>query len=49
MKELLSEYALYNAWANKLIIDAMQKLDEAAAVKEIVSSFPSVLKWRIRG
>ena len=44
MKELLSEYALYNAWANKLIIDAMQKLDEAAAVKEIVSSFPSVLK-----
>src|SRR5271170_6104787 len=41
MKELLQQYARYNAWANKLIIEALLKLDEGAVDKEIISSFPS--------
>ncbi len=42
MKELLLQYAAYNVWANKLMIDAMQKLDATALDQEIVSSFPSL-------
>lgn len=42
MKELLLQYAQYNQWANKLIIDALLKLDEGAVDKDINSSFPSV-------
>lgn len=42
MKELLLQYAKYNIWANKLLIDVMQSLDEGAVDREIVSSFPSV-------
>ena len=44
MKELLLQYAQYNVWANKLIIDVLLKLEEGAADKEIISSFPSVFK-----
>ena len=42
MKELLLQYAAYNVWANKLIIDALLKLEEGAFDKEITSSFPSL-------
>ena len=42
MKELLLQYAHYNVWANKLMIDALLKLEEGAADKNMVSSFPSV-------
>ena len=44
MRELLLQYAQYNVWANKLIIDALLKLEEGAAEKEITTSFPSVFK-----
>lgn len=42
MKELLTQYTAYNVWANKLIIDALLKMDETAIDMEIVSSFPSL-------
>ena len=42
MKELLLQYAQYNVWANKLILDALLKLDDGAVDKEIASSFPSI-------
>lgn len=44
MRELLLQYAQYNVWANKLIIDVLLKLEEGAADKEITSSFPSIFK-----
>ncbi len=42
MKELLLQYAQYNVWANKLILDTILKLEHGATDKEIVSSFPSI-------
>ncbi len=42
MKELLLQYAKYNVWANKLIIETLLKLEEGAVDSEIISSFPSV-------
>ena len=42
MKELLLQYAQYNVWANKLILDAIVKLDNGAVDTEVMSSFPSV-------
>ena len=43
MKELLIQYARYNAWANKRIIDMLSKLDdEVIAEKEFISSFPTI-------
>ncbi len=42
MKDLLLQYAQYNQWANKLMIDAILQLKAGAADKEINSSFPSV-------
>jgi len=42
MKELLLQYAQYNLWANKLILDVLLKLEEGAVDTEINSSFPSV-------
>jgi uncharacterized damage-inducible protein DinB len=44
MKELLLQYAQYNIWANKRIIDALLKLDESSLDTEITSSFPSLRK-----
>ncbi|HRO43177.1 MAG TPA: DinB family protein [Flavipsychrobacter sp.] len=44
MKETLLQYAGYNVWANKRIIEVMMKLDAAQLNKEIVSSFPSLQK-----
>jgi uncharacterized damage-inducible protein DinB len=42
MKELLLQYARYNVWANKKIIDAMLKINAADLDKEIISSFSSI-------
>jgi uncharacterized damage-inducible protein DinB len=42
MKELLLQMAKYNLWANKRLIDVMQKLDDEKQNREIPSSFPSI-------
>jgi uncharacterized damage-inducible protein DinB len=44
MKELLLQYAQYNVWTNKLIIDAMLQLPQGAVDREVNSSFPSLRK-----
>ncbi len=44
MKQLLQQYAAYNLWANKKIIETANQLSEEQVNKEIVSSFPSVYK-----
>ena len=44
MKQLLQQYAAYNLWANKRIIETAQQLSNEQINKEIVSSFPSVYK-----
>lgn len=44
MKQLLQQYAAYNLWANKKIIETANLLSEEQVNKEIVSSFPSVYK-----
>ena len=44
MKQLLQQYAAYNNWANKKIIDTANQLSEEQINKEILSSFPSVYK-----
>jgi len=44
MKELLQQYAAYNIWATKQLVDRMSKLNEEDTGKEIVSSFPSIYK-----
>jgi uncharacterized damage-inducible protein DinB len=42
MKELLLQYARYNIWANKLMIDITLAQDVAILDTEVVSSFPSL-------
>ena len=44
MKQLLQQYAAYNTWANKKILETAKLLSEEQINKEIVSSFPSVYK-----
>lgn len=44
MKQLLQQYATYNFWANKKIIERVSQLPEEQIQKEIASSFPSVYK-----
>ncbi len=44
MKQLLQQYAAYNLWANKKIIETANQLSDEQVNKEIVSSFPSVYK-----
>jgi len=44
MKQLLQQYAAYNIWANKKIIETANQLTEEQINKEIESSFPSVYK-----
>lgn len=44
MKELLVQYATYNVWANKKILDRVAQLSEAQIHREIVSSFSSIYK-----
>ncbi len=42
MKELLNQYAQYNIWANKLVIDAILALPTDASDMTINSSFPTI-------
>jgi len=42
MKEILTQFAQYNVWANKLIIDTMLSLDNSLVTRETASSFPTV-------
>jgi len=42
MKELLLQYAQYNVWANKRVIDAMLKMEDGCTDREIISSFSSL-------
>ena len=44
MKELLQQYAGYNAWANLLLTDAIKQLSEEIIHQEIESSFGSIYK-----
>lgn len=44
MKQLLQQYAAYNTWANKRIVETALLLPDEQVNKEIVSSFPSVYK-----
>lgn len=44
MKELLKQYATYNIWANKQLIDVILKLTEEQQLAEIQSSFNSIYK-----
>ncbi|MDB5221534.1 MAG: hypothetical protein JWN83_201 [Chitinophagaceae bacterium] len=44
MKQLLQQYAAYNTWANKRIIEAANQLPGEQINKEIISSFPSIYK-----
>jgi len=44
MKQLLQQYAAYNVWANKRIIETAGLLTEEQVHKEMVCSFPSVYK-----
>lgn len=42
MKETLLQYAGFNVWANRRLIDTMLKLEPAQLEQEIVSSFSSI-------
>lgn len=44
MKQLLQQYAAYNSWANKRIVETASQLSNEQINKEITSSFPSVYK-----
>ncbi len=44
MKETLLQFARYNIWANKLMIDAILKLSPEQVDKEITSSFNTIRK-----
>ncbi len=42
MKQLLSESARYNAWANQNLVTLFQSVDDALISQTVVSSFPSI-------
>jgi uncharacterized damage-inducible protein DinB len=44
MKELLVKYTRYNLWANKKVCDFLTTLSEEQLNREIISSFPSLMK-----
>ena len=44
MKELLSQLARYNVWANQKVMDLILTLPEEKQVAEIPSSFNSLQK-----
>lgn len=44
MKELLTQYAAYNFWANKMLCDVISTLSEEQQEQHIKSSFPSLKK-----
>jgi uncharacterized damage-inducible protein DinB len=42
MKELLHNYTQYNLWANTLICNVLEKLDESLLDKKLISSFDTI-------
>jgi uncharacterized damage-inducible protein DinB len=42
MKQLLSESARYNAWANENFVNLFRSVDNSLITKEVVSSFTSI-------
>ena len=44
MKTLLQQYAAYNIWANKLLVERIGKLSDEEITREIASSFSSLYK-----
>src|SRR5688500_4813838 len=44
MKQFLQQYAAYNMWANKILLERISLLSEEQVNKEIVSSFPGIYK-----
>ena len=44
MKEVFTQYALYNLWANGLLLSAVEGLTEEQQTAEMKSSFPSLYK-----
>jgi uncharacterized damage-inducible protein DinB len=42
MKQLLSEAARYNAWANENLVNLFRTVDAPLITQEVVSSFPSI-------
>ncbi|HTQ66330.1 MAG TPA: DinB family protein [Puia sp.] len=44
MKDLFNQYAAYNAWATKKLLDAVNELSEEQQHAEITSSFNSLYK-----
>ncbi len=44
MKQLLQQYAAYNFWANKILLERITQLSEEQITEEIVSSFPGIYK-----
>ena len=44
MKQLLQQYAAYNVWANKRIVETAAQLSDEQINRDIVSSFPSIYK-----
>lgn len=44
MKELLKQYAAYNAWANQKILDLILSLPEEKHQVEMMSSFPTIYR-----
>lgn len=42
MKEILQQYAAYNIWATKTILDRINKLSEEKITQEVTSSFPTI-------
>src|SRR5687767_1374168 len=44
MKQLLLQYAMYNAWANKKLSDTVSALSDEQQHQQISSSFDSIFK-----
>lgn len=44
MKELLQQYAAYNIWATRLLVERINKLSDEEINREVASSFPSLYK-----
>ena len=44
MKEILSQYAAHNLWANKQLIDVINQLTPEQIQQPITSSFPGIFK-----
>jgi uncharacterized damage-inducible protein DinB len=44
MKELLKQFAAYNIWATRLLVDCIKQLSDEEITAAVASSFPSLYK-----